>query len=68
MSKCMDCGSDIDTGGDNLRCGACKQKIENCHNLPIGIQGWICPVCGAGLSPYTQRCSCVGFPPAKITC
>jgi NMD protein affecting ribosome stability and mRNA decay len=67
VSKCIDCGADIDTVGDNLRCGSCRQK-KNYPNLPIGIQGWICPVCGAGLSPYTQRCPCMGFPPGKITC
>ena len=66
MSKCMDCGNDIDTGGDNLRCSACRQKLSN---IPIGgMQGWICPVCGAGNSPYTSRCNCMGYPPMKITC
>lgn len=27
-------------------------------NKPIGLVGWICPVCGAGMSPYTDRCLC----------
>ena len=22
------------------------------------VYGWICPVCGRGLSPYTSECSC----------
>lgn len=24
--------------------------------------GWVCPVCGSGVSPRTQRCPCVELP------
>ena len=63
--KCVDCGSDIDTGGDNLRCSSCRIKQ---FNIPIGISGWICPICGAGLSPNTSRCPCRPMPSIPITC
>ena len=34
------------------------------------MTGWICPVCGRGLSPYTSFCPCKGFVQGewKITC
>ena len=27
------------------------------YNVPA-MQGWICPVCGKGVSPYTAVCPC----------
>lgn len=35
---------------------------------PPKMTGWICPVCGRGLSPYTSCCPCKPFPPVQITC
>ena len=29
----------------------------------IGTYGWICPVCGRGLSPFTSMCPCKPFTP-----
>jgi len=32
------------------------------------ITGWICPVCGRGLSPYTSFCPCKGWVKMEVTC
>lgn len=63
MSKCIECGNELDTGGDNLRCSQCRWKHQNL----AGITGWVCPVCGRGNSPYTSTCLCQPLP-NKITC
>ena len=34
--------------------GEFKSETEN----PPKMYGWICPVCGRGLSPYTSICPC----------
>ena len=37
---------------------------------PPKMVGWICPVCGRGLSPYTTICPCKGWIDGKweVTC
>ena len=45
--------------------------VRKLQPLRIGgsLKGWICPVCGRGLSPYTSVCPCKGFNPGwKVTC
>lgn len=32
-----------------------SNKSENKNKM---IYGWICPVCGKGVSPYTSYCNC----------
>lgn len=32
------------------------------------MQGWICPVCGRGLSPFTSVCPCKNGKDWEITC
>ena len=57
------------TGGDNI-CWECKNSYNNSHihipnncdiPMPQGFgeqKGWICPVCGRGLAPWTSFCPC----------
>lgn len=40
----------------------CNVKKETSKNI-----GWICPVCGAGLSPFITVCPCKAFD-NKIMC
>lgn len=50
----------------NITGGNAKSETTN----PPKMTGWICPVCGRGLSPYTSVCPCKGFVQGdwKITC
>lgn len=69
--RCMVCGTKmINTVGGNYKCPTCGHAMNdlvyrpsNC-DLPMpqsfGEQkGWICPVCGRGLAPWTSCCPCV---------
>ena len=35
---------------------------------PSGLTGWVCPICGRGLSPFTSVCPCQGGKGWEITC
>ena len=38
-------------------------------NQPVGLPGWICPVCGSGNSPHLNSCPCTGgYVPPIVTC
>lgn len=57
------------TTGGNYHCSNCGLTINDLVyrpsnwdiSLPRGFgkqEGWICPVCGRGLSPWTSICPC----------
>lgn len=68
--QCIRCGKEMEnTTGGNYHCPSCNMTINdlvyrpsNCDMpLPQGFgkqEGWICPVCGRGLAPWTSFCPC----------
>ena len=69
---CVQCGTQmVNTIGGNYYCPKCHAAINDlvyrpsaCDlPMPQGFgeqKGWICPVCGRGLAPWTSVCPCVG--------
>lgn len=50
-------------------CGKHNQAVDecvDCNPKPVGLSGWICPVCGRGHSPFKTSCDCVPYPQIKI--
>ena len=43
-----------------------KTTLLGGQHTTAGSYGWICPVCGRGLSPFTSMCPCKPFEP-RIT-
>ncbi len=41
-----------------------RNKREEYPGVQQGMVGWICPICGAGNSPFNNRCGCK---PYRIT-
>ena len=66
--KCADCGK-YWTGRFDTNLGTIAPNVPSYEppNIPYyelpkknGSYGWICPVCGAGVSPYQDHCPCCG--------
>ena len=53
-----------------------EDAVSAIENLPSAqpeqqipqMRGWVCPVCGRGLSPYTSVCPCNNGKGWEITC
>lgn len=43
-------------------------SVNDVPKMTGGMVGWTCPVCGRGLSPFTQFCPCKGYPQFDVTC
>lgn len=68
--QCIRCGKEmVNTTGGNYHCPSCGMAVNdlvyrpsNCDiPIPQGFgkqKGWICPVCGRGLAPWTSFCPC----------
>lgn len=53
-----------DDKNDQTTAGPSKPETIN----PPKMTGWICPVCGRGLSPWTSACPCKGGKGWEVTC
>lgn len=63
MSNCVKCGRYFETSKQTDYCSECERSkiVTSDMPLPQGFgkqEGWICPVCGRGLSPWTSFCPC----------
>lgn len=62
--NCINCGREMrNTTGGNYACEYCGISINdlvyrpnNYISEPLLNQGWVCPKCGAVMSPYTSHC------------
>lgn len=69
--RCEKCGKPFVYVGD-VPDGGFMEGLEpyctcNLKKQTDGMYGWICPKCGAGLSPFTTICPC-SMPKWEVTC
>ena len=69
--RCEKCGKPFVYVGD-VPDGGFMEGLEpyctcNVKKQTAGMYGWICPKCGAGLSPFTTICPC-SMPKWEVTC
>ena len=66
MSTCAKCGGYFSVTKQTMFCPECEKSnlstVSNCDiPVPQGFgkyEGWICPVCGRGVAPWVDYCSC----------
>ena len=66
MSTCSKCGRYFSTTKQTDFCYECERtSLSNVSNCDIPTlhdfgqqKGWICPVCGRGVAPWTSFCPC----------
>lgn len=61
--RCSVCGSKMISNTASYNCPTCGHNIPYTNSLvnepdnkPGGLYGWICPKCGAVLSPFVDCC------------
>lgn len=68
--QCIRCGKEmVNTTGGNYHCPSCGHAVDDLVYRPSNCdipmpndfgewKGWICPVCGRGVAPWTSFCPC----------
>jgi len=54
IGNCMKCGGRVTE--EHVK--GTSEKLCDCNIKQFNSTGWICPKCGARLSPYTSICPC----------
>lgn len=56
------------TASENTARGAVDSESYSRTINPPVMMGWVCPVCGRGLSPWTSVCPCKAGKGWEVTC
>ena len=71
-SNCNECSLCYEQGNMGEQKEALGMAIKVLEQQPEQqipqMRGWVCPVCGRGLSPYTSVCPCNNGKGWEITC
>jgi hypothetical protein len=56
---CAGCGATMISPGYSGYCSVCHYNRNIWYKQDTKI-GWVCPVCGRGISPFITKCPCKG--------